>query len=214
MKKKNNLINLLRLLFLVATLGISTSHAVSVGLTLTPDKDPLTLTIGEAITFTVGMEPESAITGYTLDIRYDDTELDFVSSEQLVPFFGGAFVPPYVLDPATTAGDAGSSGLASSNSGRASVLNTSDSVLVGNLFSLSFTVRDLFSDGLDDLVVGILDGVADAINPPVSGEAFTINPNVVSAQVGVATVPVPAALWLFGSGLIGLVIITRNRKAV
>jgi hypothetical protein len=204
--------NKLKLMFLVAALGVSTSHAATIGLTLTSDKDPLTVTSGEMITFTVGMTPSSAITGYTLDIRYDETELSFNTSEQLVPFFSGAFVPPYLLDPATVASsDAGSSGLATSDSGRASVLQTSDSEQVGNLFSLTFTVLDPIADGLDDLMVGILDGSADDINPPIGGDPFTINPNTVSAQVG--AVPVPAAVWLFGSGLLGLIGTARRTKA-
>jgi hypothetical protein len=201
--------NMLRLMFLVVALGVSTSHAATIGLTLTSDKDPLTVTSGEMITFTVGMTPSSAITGYTLDIRYDETELSFNTSEQLVPFFGG-FVPPYLLDPATVASsDAGSSGLATSDSGRASVLQTSDSEPVGNLFSLTFTVLDPIADGMDDLMVGILDGAADDINPPLSGSPFTIDPGVVTAQIG--AVPVPAAIWLFGSGLLGLVGVARRK---
>ena len=204
--------NKLKLLFLAATLGFSTSHAATIGLTLSSDKDPLTVSTGEIITFTVGMTPSSAISGYTLDIHYDDTELGFDSSAQLVPFFGGAFVPPYLLDPATTAtGDAGSSGLATSDSGRASVLQTADSEPVGNLFSLSFTVLEPIADGLDDLTVGILDATADDINPPLGGDPFTIDPNVVTAQIG--EVPVPAALPLMLSGLVGLLSLSRRNRS-
>jgi hypothetical protein len=156
------------------------------------------------------MTPSSSITGYTLDMHYDETELSFDSSEQLVPFFDGSFVPPYLLDPATTASsDAGSSGLATSDSGRASVLQTADSEPVGNLFSLSFTVRDPINDGLDDLTVGILDAAADDINPPLGGEPFTIDPNVVTAQI----VPVPAALPLMLSGLVGLLSLSRRKRS-
>ena len=189
---------------------VSQSQAATIGLTLTPDKDPLTVTAGEIITFTVGMTPSSAITGYTLDIRYDDSELGFESSAQLVPFFGGAFVPPYLLDPANTGtGDASSSGLDTSDSGRASVLQTADSEAVGNLLSRTFTVLDPVADGLDDLIVGILDTAANDINPPLGGEPFTIDPAVASAQVG--AIPVPAAVWLFGSGLLGLVGVARKK---
>lgn len=191
------------------------AHAATIGLTLTSDKDPLTVTRGDAITFTVGITPNTVITGYTLDIRYNASELSFTGSKQLVPFFGGSFVPPYLLDPADTAGDAGSSGLNTSDSGRVSVLQVNNSDPVGDLFSLSFQVTSLVADGIDDLTVGILDVRADDINPQIGGTPFTITPNSVSARIGAATnaVPVPAAAWLFGSGLLGLVGVARRQKA-
>ena len=44
--------------------------------------------------------------------------------------------------------------------------------------------------------------------PDTSGESFTS-----SALVRTSVVPVPAAVWLFGSGLIGLIGIARRKKA-
>jgi len=197
----------------VALFVVSQSFAATIGLTLTSDKDPLTVTAGEMITFTVGMTPSSVITSYNLDIRFDDTELYFLSSEQLVTFFDGALHPPYLLDPATTAtGETGSSGLATSDSGRAAVVQTSNSEPVGSLFSLTFTVLEQVADGLDDLMIGILDSAANDISPPIGGDLFTIDPAVVTAQIG--TVPVPAAVWLFGSGLLWLIGIARRKKDI
>lgn len=213
MKKLKYLNSILKLLFLTTMLGtVNTSHAISIGLTLSSDLDPLTLSTGDQITFTVGITEETKISGYTLDIRFDSMELAFVSSEQLVPFFEGLFIPPYLLDPAITAGDAGSSGLASSESGRVAVLTTSNSSPVGDLFSLTFDVHGLINDGLDDLVVGVLDIRADDINPAVGEVPFTFDANVVSVQV--SAVPVPAAVWLFGSSLIGLMTARKKQKTV
>ena len=188
-------------------LAVVQSDAATVGLTLTNDKDPLTVASGDPITFTVGITPSQSITGYTLDIRYDKTELDFQAAAQLVPF-SGAFVPPFTLDPASTAGDTGSSGLATSDSGRASVLQVSNSMPVGDLFSLTFTVLTPSSDGLSDLTVGLLNPGADDINPALGVSAFTIDPNTVSASIG--AVPVPATFWLLISGLLGLIRIARR----
>jgi cyclophilin family peptidyl-prolyl cis-trans isomerase len=41
----------------------------------------------------------------------------------------------------------------------------------------------------------------------------TIQPEHLVKIVSIATVPVPAAIWLFGSGLLGLIGITRSKKA-
>jgi len=198
-------------LCMAGVLAASTAHAASIGLTLRSDKDPLTLTPGDSITFTVGIEPASVITGYTLDIRYDMGELDFLSASQLVPYFGGAFTPPFSLDPEGTASsDAGSTGLATSDSGRASVLQVSDSVAVGDLFSLTFTAFNPVLDGAPDLTVGILSAVADDISPGLGGSAFTINPDVVQAEV--AAVPEPVSLLLVASAA-GLLILRRPQRA-
>lgn len=200
------IIKKLSLLFLVATLGISTSHATTVGLTLSSDKDTNMVSSGELITFTVGLTPEVVISGYTLDIQYDRAELGFVSAAQLTPFeLAPSFFFPvgFFIDPTVS--------LMNSDSGRASVLGTSNSAPVGDLFSLTFTVLDIISDDRNDLMVGFLDAAADDINQAVGASKFDYEGEVkVVAQV--SNVPVPAAMWLFGSGLIGLVITSRNRK--
>lgn len=52
------------------------------------------------------------------------------------------------------------------------------------------------------------------LNPWASGGAL-INPSFVDSSISVeaaSPVPVPAAVWLFGSGLIGLISIARKKK--
>jgi hypothetical protein len=65
------------------------------------------------------------------------------------------------------------------------------------------------------------------VNPPIDTPAFEnglvnapdmMPPSVPShtlpgSDFGQAVVPVPAAVWLFGSGLLGLVAISRRRKS-
>jgi len=48
----------------------------------------------------------------------------------------------------------------------------------------------------------------------VSGSGFTTVPYTLHLEGTVSSVPVPAAAWLFGSGLAGLVGIARRRKAI
>ncbi len=198
------------------------AKAATIGLTITSDKDPLTVVTDDVINFLVGLDLPKVITGYTLDIRYDMTELMFISSAQLVtrdvtiPGVGTFTVPfDYELDPADEQGDSGSSGLATSNSGRASFLGLEESNPVINLLGLSFKVINPVGDGLEDLLVGILNSGADDINPVQGGDPFIISPDVVSASVGgVSTIPIPAAIWLMGSAVFGLVAVGRRRVAV
>lgn len=70
-----------------------------------------------------------------------------------------------------------------------------------------------------------LDGIANRIG--ISGNMFSLNtadfsvnditdvtlPTAGGAWVSVSTVPVPAAVWLFGSGLICLIGFARRKKA-
>lgn len=185
---------------------VAQAQAATVGLSLTSDKDPSAVVDGERITFTVGLTPSTAITGYTLDIVYDRAELAFESSVQRATFGGPP--PPYFLDPALTAGGAGSTGLAASSAGRAAVLQVNNSDPLGALLDLTFTVLNPLTDDLADLTVGLLDPRADDINPPLGDPPFDVAPSVVSANVSV--VPIPAALWLLGGGLLGFLGLVRK----
>lgn len=70
------------------------------------------------------------------------------------------------------------------------------------------TSLDYYQDSALPAVAGpvtLIDGTAGAV-PDFSN---TLHPNL---RVNVSTVPVPAAIWLFGSGLIGLIGVVAGRK--
>jgi hypothetical protein len=208
-------------------LGVATAlvaapvQAATIGLTLTSDKDPLTVADGETITFTVGIEnrdvdpatPDVIITGYTLDIVFNTDELvsptdpgppagGVPEAEPLATWLGG--VPfPFLLHPVNTPGLTPADGWASA---RASVLQTIDSDPLGALFSMTFTVRDPHADGID-LMVGLLFPPADDISPPLDGEPFTIDPAV--REVAIA--PEPTGLLLIAAPLAGLIALRRRQ---
>ena len=46
---------------------------------------------------------------------------------------------------------------------------------------------------------------------PWASAGFAINPTFVAGDVAIAAVPVPAAVWLFGSGLLGLLGVARKK---
>jgi hypothetical protein len=70
-----------------------------------------------------------------------------------------------------------------------------------SVYNLSFT----FAHNVSDLVLNFsaagLQGIAD--------ESWGLD----NVQVAVAPVPVPPAVWLFGSGLLGLIGVARRRQA-
>lgn len=81
-----------------------------------------------------------------------------------------------------------------------------------------------FNNPGTDFIVGTIEfeavgiGVTDlllsgnSLNPWASGGS-RVNPTFIDGAVTVSAVPLPVALWLFGSGLFGLVGMARRKKA-
>ncbi len=53
----------------------------------------------------------------------------------------------------------------------------------------------------------------DAFKPSYSNDWILFNPTSLGIGLRIQSVPVPAAAWLFGSGLLGLIGIARRKKA-
>lgn len=74
---------------------------------------------------------------------------------------------------------------------------------------------NITGDSFSLLVDPILDGSGNPVRAPYlgggGGGSIYTNPNGWNVTGSVTVVPVPAAVWLFGSGLLGLVAIARRR---
>ena len=83
--------------------------------------------------------------------------------------------------------------------------------------SAAFSVYDLVFEVAADAAVG--DTPADLVigvlgDQWTGADGFTVlNPTFSGATIAINAVPVPAAVWLFGSGLLGLVGVARRRMA-
>ena len=89
-------------------------------------------------------------------------------------------------------------------------LSACDTLSIFNIYDLVF---DAVNTGNSPVDVGISlfeDVWWDSIGLDPLSDAD--QPRLVDATVTVGAVPVPSAVWLFGSGLIGLVGIARRRK--
>ena len=97
-------------------------------------------------------------------------------------------------------------------------------LLTGSFSSFSYTaipgaggVTEIFSgQGPDQKDTGLLTALGLPDNTPFDFFGFSIesvNGTVVSTDIVNTAVPVPAAVWLFGSGLLGLVGIARRRRS-
>ena len=83
------------------------------------------------------------------------------------------------------------------------------------------TANTLLLTGSSNFILGLNDGsgwIADSSVVALGANSYSITfgtgANVIEVDVQIVpAIPVPAAVWLFGSGLLGLVVIARRKKA-
>ncbi len=72
------------------------------------------------------------------------------------------------------------------------------------IFALTINLADAFGSGF---------GTFTGVQLQITGDnGMSGNYNAAPSLIGVTAVPVPAAVWLFGSGLLGLVGVARRKK--
>ena len=76
----------------------------------------------------------------------------------------------------------------------------------GTLLTLNF-LADTESSGIAALNARFLDTFIDNLSSPINPQ-----PDFVGTSITISAVPVPAAVWLFGSGLLGMVGVARRRS--
>jgi len=89
----------------------------------------------------------------------------------------------------------------------------------GSDYTASNTNGSITLTNSAEFVLGVFDGtnwLTDNGATTLGGNIYTVSfgdgANVLTVDVQVSTVPVPAAVWLFGTGLIGLAGIARRRS--
>lgn len=183
---------------LTALLISSTTNAVTVQ--MTPDTQ--TVTVGDPLSITVGgIDFLNGVAGGSTSITWDPAQLSLTSTgtsiQDAINLAGFDFIPEFTLDAA------------------AGTLDTAFAsffdVVPGTsftLFTLDFTAS--LSPSTSMLDIGFVAGAGNWAE--FDGTAIA-NTDVVynGATVTVNAVPVPAAVWLFGSGLLGLVGVARRK---
>ena len=105
-------------------------------------------------------------------------------------------------------------------------IDTDQTLLSGSFNEFSYTSSPLLGGGTVDTItangpdsksVDLLNALGVDLNTPFSFFAFSLQQqsgvvtNTIISNTGAAIVPIPAALWLFTSGIIGLVGFARRR---
>ncbi|PID72445.1 MAG: hypothetical protein CSB34_02200 [Desulfobulbus propionicus] len=210
--KKQCLILAISSLFLFAT-------AAGAGTVSVTPTGPYTAETGDLISFEVFFTADAdgdLLKGVTLNVAYDADELSFESYETMgVPAFMELF--GQAEDSITTEGENCVMNYNQATMGAGSPIDVgaNESIRLG---TFNFTAdADLVFDGVPDL--WLIDDVTQESTGLIYSSLVAYNDVVEYTSVllaneepDVGAVPVPAAAWLLGSGILGLVGVSRRRK--
>jgi len=195
-----------RILALMVCMGMMVflPNAQAASLSVSPN-GPFDVTGLSSVTFDVffntGAAESFSIAGAGLDFLYDTTELNNFVATNLAPTATVSELTVGALDYLFFSFGPGTDlnfGPGSSN----------------RLASLTFNVIDPAQafDGLADFSVA--SQIGDPVNVFLLATGDTIQlDGAAGADVGVNAVPIPGAIWLLGSGLVGMVGLKRRRKS-
>lgn len=161
------------------------AHANTVAVTTTTPA----VALGDSIAFDLSLDLSTATYSGWVDISYDNSLLSFTGTSNLSSFWD--------------------------------TINVSDSGSVVTIYFESMTsetaTNTVLTLGFDTLDAGL--GSLGIDNHGASVSFLDVNSHGISgisyvgADYTITAVPVPAAVWLFGSGLLGLVGVARRRTA-
>lgn len=164
---------------------------------------------GNAATFTYGaVLANDSVLGASFDNAWDVSNVDLtlllVGSNLhtgTVSLFGGSGGTSEEADFSLLPYDG------SNFSGYTGFNSVSDATTLG-IFALTIDLADTFGAGFGDFT-----GVQLQVTGANGASGFyDAAPSLIGVTSSAAVVPVPAAVWLFGSGLIGLVSVARRKK--
>lgn len=161
--------------------------------TITWDQPSINVTPGQIFTLDIiGTDFLSNVDGGGVNIAFDETVLNVLSVtiDEVVWDFGGAGISTGTIN--NTAG-------------------TVNGIMVNTFANVSgdFVVASIQMQAAAGISLSSLVLTEYALNPWASGGSG-INPAFVDGNVAVV-VPVPAAVWLFGSGLLGLFGVAKRK---
>lgn len=172
--------------------------------------DPYSVSPGDPFSVEIwltgdGGSSSEVLTNYAFDICFDSTELEYVSATE-------TWAPGY-MDIAPLYYNYDEERLDKVPGYTAPAVENVDGFTFGSLTltypvymgSIDFTVLTPLFDGVDDVRVGY-----HSIGQGVTVDAVITFPDSIGPDL--AQVPIPAAAWLLGSGLLGLIGVRRYRK--
>jgi hypothetical protein len=191
------------LLLLVLAVFTTEAEAITVSV------DPATQTIGAgsstqvALTISgLGIGAAPSLSTYDLNVAYDPSIITLTGVTFGDPVLGDQ-LDLFSLGSLTSSSD---SPLGTINVFELSFDNPSDiDALQANAFTLATLSFNTLASGTSSLALTI-NVLGDANGDPLTA-------STISSSITVSAVPVPAAVWLFGSGLLGLIGVARRKAA-